>query len=135
MARRVPGQGKSSQWDPTFWCHKCNQCGRRGTRDFIPQFQSDRQEWEARGAYASSLGKYGSEVVCKWTVACNRRYFAQVAARQAAEAAQQAEDAAAGIVTARPPVDLDAVQDQASSTAELPEAGTQMTFWDSAEGE
>ncbi|MEV0684776.1 hypothetical protein AB0I35_13015 [Nocardia sp. NPDC050378] len=101
MARRVPGQGKNSVWDPTFWCHKCNRCGRKGTRDFVPQFHSDRQEWEERGSYASSLGKYGSAVVCRWTVACDRRYWAQVKAKEAA-------DAAAGIGTAGPPVDLDA---------------------------
>ncbi|MGW5441427.1 hypothetical protein [Nocardia asteroides] len=129
MARRVPGQGKNSTWDPTFWCHKCNHCGRKGTRDFIPQFQRDLEEWEQRGSYASSLGKYGSAVVCRWTVACNRRYWAQVKAAEAAEAAQRAADAAAGIITTGPTVDLDALHDQPSSTG-LPEGPTQMTFWD-----
>ncbi|UGT58853.1 hypothetical protein [Nocardia asteroides] len=130
MARRVPGVGKNSRWDPTFWCHKCNQCGRKGTRDFVPQFREDRRQWEERGSYASSLGVYGSAVVCRWTVACNRRYFAQVAAREAAEAAQRAGEAAAGIVTNTTPVDLDAVLDGTRPGAETPDAGGQLTFWD-----
>ncbi len=130
MALRVPGQGKNSRWDPTYWCHQCNQCGRKGTRDFIPQFLADRQQWEERGSYASSLGVYGSAVVCRWTVACNRRYFAQVAARDAAEAAQRAAEAAAGIVTNKAPIDLDAPPDHTPGDAQTPNSGGQLTFWD-----
>ncbi|WP_280186481.1 MULTISPECIES: hypothetical protein [Nocardia] len=130
MARRIPGQGKNSWYDPYYWCHKCADCGRKGTRDFMPQLLRDQQEWEARGSYASSLHKYGSAVVCRWTVACGRRVSAQRAAKEAAESAQQAADAAAGIVTNRPPVDLDALQ-QHGSEAEHENVGAarQMVLW------
>lgn len=104
--RRLPGQGKNSWYDPTFWAHQCAQCGRKGTRDYMPQLLRDQQEWEDRGSYASSLQKYGSAVVCRWTVACQRRSSAQQAAKEAAE------QAAAEAVTTRPPVDLDALQEQ-----------------------
>ncbi|BCK59445.1 hypothetical protein NWFMUON74_72170 (plasmid) [Nocardia wallacei] len=130
MARRRPGQGKNSWYDPTYWCHECARCGRRGTRDYMPQFQRDQQEWEERGSYASSLQKYGSAVVCRWTVACGRRSSAQLAAKEAAEAAEQAEAAAAGIVTARPPVDLDDLQEQVPIEPAMPPAGAQMVLWD-----
>lgn len=133
MARRRPGQGKNSWYDPTFWCHKCARCGRKGTRDYVPQLLRDQQEWEERGSYASSLHVYGSAVVCRWTVACNRRSSAQRAAKEAAEAAQQAEAAATGIVAARLPVDLDAFQERALIEPPMPPAGVQMVLWDLSE--
>ncbi|MFI7524545.1 hypothetical protein [Nocardia salmonicida] len=127
MARLRTGQGKNSIFDPYFWCFQCVECGRKGTRDYIPMGLREQEEWRAHGSYGSSLHSY--TVVCRWQGPCDRRAKAKRAAREAAEAAQRAEEAAAGIVSTRDPVDLDAVQDQPPAAAERDAAAGQIGLW------
>ncbi|MGW6728722.1 hypothetical protein ACWF9G_22720 [Nocardia sp. NPDC055029] len=84
-ARRRPGEGKNSFYDPSYWCFWCFSCGRKGTRDYMPAFLADREAWRERGSHGNELHRY--LVVCRWAEPCRRRREAKRAAEDTARAA------------------------------------------------
>lgn len=128
MARDRTGWGKNSFSDPGYWCFRCFTCGRKGTRDFVPAHSREREQWRDHGSSTEGLRNY--LVVCRWERPCTRRYYARQAAQQAADAAQRAQDAAAGIaVQPGEPIDLDAVQDHAPPGPQNTGKGPQLALW------